>query len=91
MIDRIVGNALLDGGRAVAAGPVGGMVFHWMGLGLLQRKTRGDHYRWLAHKFNVIDNNIDDDGYKNDKKAQDKGGDAVTAGVRVSFPGQSAV
>jgi len=37
-------------------------------LGLLQRKTRGDYHRWLAHKFNVIDKNTQDDGYKNDKK-----------------------
>jgi hypothetical protein len=33
MIDRIVGNAFVDGSLAVAAGPVGVKVFHWMGAG----------------------------------------------------------
>jgi hypothetical protein len=40
MIDRILGNAFVDGGRAVAAGPVGGKVFHWMGLILYNVKVR---------------------------------------------------
>jgi hypothetical protein len=31
MIDRILGYAIVDGSLAVAAGPVGGKVFHWMG------------------------------------------------------------